>query len=61
MSRTLALVLAIAAGCFVGLQAPVNARLGRQLGSLQAATVSFTIGTIVLIVVAELPAAGCRA
>jgi len=58
VSRTLALVLAIAAGCFVGLQAPVNARLGRQLGSLQAATVSFTIGTIVLIVVAGLSSGG---
>ena len=58
MSRTLALLLAIAAGCFVGLQAPVNARLGRQVGSLQAAGVSFLIGTVVLLLVAGLSSGG---
>ena len=58
MSRTLAVLLAVAAGCFVGLQAPVNARLGRQVGSLQAATVSFLVGTLVLIVVASLSSGG---
>ncbi len=58
MSRGLAILLAIAAGCFVGLQAPVNARLGRQVGALQAATVSFTIGTLALILVASLFSGG---
>jgi len=58
VSRTLAVILAVAAGCLVGLQAPVNARLGRQVGALQAATVSFTIGTLVLIVVAGLSSGG---
>ncbi len=58
MSRGLAILLAIAAGCFVGLQAPVNARLGRQVGALQAATVSFTIGTLALILVASLSSGG---
>jgi transporter family-2 protein len=58
VSRTLALLLAIAAGCFVGLQAPVNARLGRQVGSLQAAGVSFLIGTVVLLLVAGLSSGG---
>ncbi|HKH79003.1 MAG TPA: DMT family transporter [Solirubrobacteraceae bacterium] len=58
MSRGLAVLLAVAAGCFVGLQAPVNARLGRQIGALQAATVSFTIGTLALILVAVLSSGG---
>jgi bacterial/archaeal transporter family-2 protein len=58
MSRTLAIVLAAGAGCFVGLQAPVNARLGRQVGALQAATISFTIGTLALIFVASLSSGG---
>ncbi len=58
MSRGLAILLAVAAGCFVGLQAPVNARLGRQVGSLQAATISFTIGTLALILVASLSSGG---
>lgn len=58
MTRTAAVLLAIAAGCFVGLQAPVNARLGKQVGSLQAATVSFTVGTLALILVASLSSGG---
>lgn len=58
MNRGLAVLLAVAAGCFVGLQAPVNARLGRQVGSLQAATVSFTIGTLALVLVASLSSGG---
>ncbi len=58
MSRTVAVLVAVAAGCFVGLQAPVNARLGRQVGGLQAATVSFLVGTVVLLVVAGLSSGG---
>jgi transporter family-2 protein len=53
-----AVLVAVAAGCFVGLQAPVNARLGRQVGGLQAATVSFLVGTVVLLVVAGLSSGG---
>jgi transporter family-2 protein len=58
VSRGLAILCAVAAGCFVGLQAPVNARLGKVLGSLQAATVSFTVGTLALILVASLSSGG---
>jgi len=54
VSRSLAVLLAVAAGCFVGLQAPVNARLGREVGALQAATISFTIGLLALVVVAAI-------
>jgi len=58
VSRGLAILLAAVAGCFVGLQAPINARLGRQVGSLQAATVSFLVGTLVLLLVASVSSRG---
>ena len=58
MTRGLAVLLAAAAGVFVGLQAPVNSRLGKEIGSLQAATVSFTIGLLALILVASLSSGG---
>jgi bacterial/archaeal transporter family-2 protein len=61
VSRGLAVLLAAAAGCFVGLQAPVNARLYKQIGSLQAATVSFLIGTLALILITSLSSGGLSA
>jgi transporter family-2 protein len=52
MSRGLAVLLGVGAGCLVGMQAPINARLGRALGTVQAATFSFLVGTVVLLVLA---------
>jgi bacterial/archaeal transporter family-2 protein len=49
VTRTLAVVLAAGAGCLVGMQAPINSRLGKGVGSVQAASVSFAVGTIVLL------------
>jgi len=54
VTRTLAIVLAAAAGVLVGLQAPVNSRLGKSIGSVQAATFSFVVGMIALALVATL-------
>lgn len=54
MTRGLAVLLAAVAGVLVGMQAPVNARLGRDLGSVQAATFSFVIGTVALVLIASL-------
>ncbi len=54
MTRTLAVALAAAAGVLVGMQAPVNSRLGRNIGSVQAATFSFVVGTVALVLVATL-------
>ena len=51
MSRPLAVVLTVVAGCLVGMQAPVNARLSSSVGRFQAATFSFLVGTAALIVV----------
>jgi bacterial/archaeal transporter family-2 protein len=51
MSRGLAVLVGVAAGCLVGMQAPINSRLGRSVGSVQAATVSFVVGTVVLVLI----------
>ncbi len=52
MTRTLAIVLTATAGVLVGIQAPVNSRLGRSIGSVQAATFSFVVGTVALALLA---------
>jgi bacterial/archaeal transporter family-2 protein len=52
VSRGLAVVVGIGAGALVGMQAPINSRLGKSVGSLQAATFSFLIGTAVLLLIA---------
>ena len=51
VSRGLALVLALVAGTLVGMQAPINTRLGRSTGGVQAATISFLVGTVALVLV----------
>jgi transporter family-2 protein len=53
MSRGLAVLLGVGAGCLVGMQAPINSRLGRVVGSVQAATFSFLVGTVVLVLIAS--------
>jgi bacterial/archaeal transporter family-2 protein len=52
MSRGLALLLGVGAGALVGMQAPVNSRLGRAVGSVQAASLSFLVGTVALLLIA---------
>jgi transporter family-2 protein len=47
-SKGLAVLLTAVAGGLIALQAPINAGLGRATGSLPAALVSFTIGTVAL-------------
>jgi bacterial/archaeal transporter family-2 protein len=58
VSRALAVVLAIGIGCLVGMQAPVNSRLGKSVGNIQAATFSFLVGTVALVVIASVAAQG---
>jgi transporter family-2 protein len=53
MSRTLAVLLGVGAGCLVGMQAPVNSRLGKAIGGVPAATFSFLVGTLALVVIAD--------
>ncbi len=45
----------------IALQAPINSTLGRAVGSLQAAFVSFAIGTVVLAAIAALARGGLGA
>jgi transporter family-2 protein len=52
VSRGLAVLLGVGAGCLVGMQAPINARLRDSIGSVQAATFSFLIGTAALLLIA---------
>ena len=52
MSRGLAVLVGVGAGCLVGMQAPINSRLGRSVGSVQAASFSFLVGTALLLVIA---------
>lgn len=51
MSRALAVLLGAGAGCLVGMQAPINARLRVAVGPVQAATVSFLVGTAALLLI----------
>jgi transporter family-2 protein len=51
MSRTLAVLLGAGAGCLVGMQAPINSRLGKVVGTWEAATFSFLVGTAALVVI----------
>ena len=53
MSRGLAVLVGVGAGCLVGTQAPVNSRLGKTLGGVQAATFSFLVGTVALLLLAS--------
>lgn len=50
MDRTLLAALAtVAVGSLIALQAPINSGLGKAAGTLPAAAISFTIGTILLV------------
>lgn len=48
MDKGLAVLLTAVAGGLIALQSPINAGLGRATGTLPAALVSFSIGTIAL-------------
>ncbi len=58
MSRGLAVALGVGAGCLVGMQAPINSRLGRSVGSVQAATFSFLVGTALLLLISMFVSGG---
>lgn len=58
MDRGVALVLTAAAGGVIALQPLINALLGRQIGALQAALVSFVVGTVALAVIVAFTAGG---
>jgi transporter family-2 protein len=49
VSRALAVLIGIGAGGLVGMQAPINSRLGKTVGGVQAASFSFLVGTFALV------------
>ena len=51
MDRASAVALTVAVGGAFAMQAPINSALGRDIGTLPAATVSFTAGTVMLVAV----------
>jgi transporter family-2 protein len=46
-----AVALTALAGGLVAMQAPINSKLGKAAGTFAAASISFTIGTIVLVAI----------
>ena len=48
MDRGFAVILMALTGGLIAMQAPINAGLGRQTGSIAAAFISFGIGTVLL-------------
>ena len=54
MDRGLAVVLTACVGGLIALQAPINSVLGKAVGTWQAATVSFVVGTVALALIALL-------
>jgi transporter family-2 protein len=51
VTRSLAIFLGAGAGALVGMQAPINSRLGKTVGGVQAATFSFLVGTAALVAI----------
>lgn len=49
MSNLLLIILMVAGGVAVAVQPSINARLAEKTGYLQAATISFAVGTLVLL------------
>lgn len=58
MGRNLALILTAGAGVLVAMQAPINGHLGAQVGRIQAALISFLIGTAILLLLTFVFAGG---
>lgn len=58
MDKAPAILIMVAAGGFIGLQAPINGVLGRTIGTFPAASVSFAIGTVALVAITLLVGGG---
>jgi bacterial/archaeal transporter family-2 protein len=52
MDKSVAVGLTAVVGGMIALQAPINSGLGKRIGTLPAATVSFVIGTVILVILA---------
>ena len=54
MDRGTAIALTLAVGAGFAMQSPINSALGRDIGPIPAATVSFAAGTVALVAVSIL-------
>ena len=52
IDKNIAVGLTALVGGLIALQAPINSNLGKRIGTLPAASVSFAIGTVLLILLA---------
>jgi len=53
-----ALLLTVVAGGLIAMQAPINSMLGKSVGTFAAASVSFVVGTIALVLITLLVGGG---
>jgi len=51
MHKLFVILLLVAAGSFVSLQASINARLAKHVGFLESALISFLVGTLTLLII----------
>src|SRR5918992_3694612 len=58
MDKGLAVVTTATAGGLIALQAPINSHLGKSVGTFAASSISFAIGTVVLVAIAMLATGG---
>ena len=58
MAKEPALLLTVFAGGLIALQAPINSMLGKSVGTFAAASVSFIVGTIALVMITLLVGGG---
>ena len=52
MDKSVAVGLTAVAGALIAFQAPINSTLGKRIGTLPAASLSFAIGTALLVLLA---------
>jgi len=53
-----ALLLTVFAGGLIAMQAPINSMLGKSVGTFAAASVSFVVGTVALVLITVLVGGG---
>jgi transporter family-2 protein len=58
VERGVAAVLMVIAGGFIALQSPINSGLGKHIGALQGALISFLFGTLALLIAAAIARGG---
>ncbi len=57
-TKVVAVLATAAAGGLIALQAPINSKLGKAVGSLPAASISFFVGLVALVVLTVLVGGG---